>query len=221
MAQTTLTAPEKVHVYPDHKGALQLQLTTPSQIAGWQVTLVLPEGISVEPTSNDLAIGELQENETYPKADFMDVQLSKRHANHVVIGGTDKDGGTLLVCLPTVKEGAISGTEGDLCYVNLKCGNLEVMKSADEAKDCMIKAFVASDPQGSKDTFTSVEIPFKLTVNPVGDVNGDFKVSLLDVSAVIAAKAQGSKVLTYDVSNDGKISLLDVAATISAKANWK
>ena len=72
MAQTELTAGD-VKVIPGLKGELTLNLTTEDKVGGWQLYLVLPEGISLVPTDGELVIGSSSSEATV----FKDVKLTR------------------------------------------------------------------------------------------------------------------------------------------------
>jgi len=173
MAQTELTA-GKVKVVPGFTGELTLNLTTPVEVGGWQMNLVLPEGISLESEDGQLVIGSSSSAATV----FNDVVLTRGKDNHQVIGGIDSEGQTLVVCVPTAKEAKISGTSGELCKINLKADG-----SFASTQSCQIKGFLAADPKG-ENTYEAAVVSFDI-IELKYDMTNDGKVNLADVRKII------------------------------------
>ena len=203
LAQTELTA-GKVKVVPGYKGELTLNLTTPVEVGGWQMNLVLPEGISLAPENGQLVIGSSSSDATV----FNDVALSRGKDNHQVIGGLDSEGQTLVVCVPTAKEAKISGTSGELCKISLTADN-----SYKGNQECQIKGFLAADPTGAT-TYEAATVTF-IIVQLKGDVTGDGKVNGGDIQSVINTIVAESGDLNSDVTGDGNVNGGDIQAVIN------
>lgn len=209
MAQTELTA-GKVKVVPGFTGELTLNLTTPVEVGGWQMTLALPEGISVASEEGELVIGSSSSKATV----FSDVALSRGKADHQVIGGVDSEGQTLLVCVPTAKEAAISGKSGELCKITLTADKSYKGKGTQTIK---IKDIIAADPTGIT-TYTAENASFEL-VELKCDMTDDGTVDVFDVLSVIglmATNPDGSK--GGDFTGDNTVDVFDVLAVIAEMA---
>ena len=154
MAQTELTA-SRVKVVPGWKGELSLNLKSEIEVGGWQLFLVMPEGISLAGESGKLEIGS-EPTEGWPDATFFnDVALTRGKDNHLVIGCIDENK-TLVVCVPSAKQAKISGTSGELCKIKLSADN-----SFEGTKTCQIKGFIAADSNG-ENTYEAADISFNI-----------------------------------------------------------
>jgi hypothetical protein len=209
MAQTTLTATNSKVVPGAEKGAqldAKISFAVPATIGGWQMELVLPEGVSLETKAGQFTIGESSADATlYPG-----VEASSLHKNHQIIGGETTGGSTLLVCIPTAKEEQI-GTSGQLCTIHLlAAATFTGDKTDPKVRDAevLINSFVASDPTGA--TVYEITEPVKFLITALmGDANGDGKVTLADARRVKNLVAAGSTEVVGDANGDGKLTLAD------------
>jgi hypothetical protein len=207
VAQTELTAND-VKVIPGLKGELTLDLTTAGKVGGWQLYLVLPEGISLVPTDGELVIGSSSSEATV----FKDVKLTRGKSNHQVIGGIDGEGQTLVVCVPTAKEAEIGGTSGELCTIALLADD-----NFEGTQDCQIKGFLAADPTGAT-TYEAAAVSFKIIQLKV-DVNRDKKVNGTDIQTVINFIVDEDDEPKADINNDGKVNGTDIQELINYIVN--
>lgn len=216
MAQTTLTATNvKVVSGYESQNAAVISFEVPATIGGWQMVLSLPEGLLLESTSGNLVIGPSSETPSTATADlFKSVTLSNLHKNHSVIGGSNKDGDILLVCVPTESEEAIGAKSGQLCSIKLKAASSFTTPAVNknEPKKVTIKSFTAADPQGSTTLYNLAdEITFDVQ-KLWGDANGDGKVNMPDARTVKNKVAQGSTDIVGDANDDGKLTMADCRA---------
>ena len=205
MAQTvTLTAIEAAN----KNGGWTLQVQAPQDIAGWQMLLNLPEGLTID--SSDLTIGDA----TYTK---YDVTLPEAYGDkYAVVGTKTTKGGYFLFCFPVadtytkndLKKVAGSGN-GNMCTINLKA-----TKAFTKDPECTVTFIATSDEKGvstdGEDTSLSV-------MRPLGDATGDYRVDLNDILRIIRDKVSGEYVESSDVNNDGKVDLNDILFVIKKK----
>jgi hypothetical protein len=197
-----------VKIVPGFQGEFTLNLTTPIEVGGWQMNLVLPEGISLESESGELVIGSSSSEATV----FNDVQLSRGKDNHQVIGGIDGGGQTLVVCVPTAKEAKISGKSGELCKIKLTANSSYKGKGT---QNFQIKDFIAADPTGAT-TYTASPVSFEI-VELKCDLTGDGIVDVFDCLSVIGYMANPFGT-TGDFTDDGSVDVFDVLAVIAEMA---
>jgi hypothetical protein len=207
MAQTTLTATNS-KVVPGKGAQLDAKVSfeVPATIGGWQMELVLPEGISLSSEAGQFTIGESSADATlYPG-----VKASSLHKNHQIIGGETTGGSTLLVCIPTAKEEQI-GTSGQLCTVKLVAAETFKGDKDDDKNrnaEVVIKSFVASDPAGA--TVYEIAEPVKFFITALlGDANGNGKVDMADAKKVKNLVLAGTTTGPGDANNNGKLDIAD------------
>lgn len=208
---TSLTA-TNTKVVPGKAAQLDAKISfaVPATIGGWQMELVLPEGISLESESGELEIGT-KPDKGWPTASFFpNVKPSSLHKNHQIIGGETTNGSTLLVCIPTANEEQI-GTSGQLCTVKLKAaesftGDITDPKNRDA--EVLIKSFVASDPTGT--TVYEITEPVKFVITALmGDANGNGKVDIADARKVKTLVLAGTTDAPGDANGNGKLDIAD------------
>ena len=175
-ATLTATNTKVVPKYLSQKEA-KISFEVPASIGGWQMELVLPEGITMNTSDGTLKVGATEANGTLV---FPDAKVSSLHKNHQLIGGINTDGNVLLVCVPTAKEEAITKTSGQLCTFKLMADESFKGKGT---QTVTIKQFIASDPKGEKIyevkdvTFNIVELKY--------DVDDNGQVNVYDIRKVV------------------------------------
>lgn len=203
MAQVTLTAADAT----DKAAGWTLSLQTPKEIAGWQMEIALPEGVTI--SSKQLVVGDA----TFTEYDG--VKLPARYGAKYKAVGTPTENGVFLFFIPVAEsyeasDFQISGTDGEACTITLKTTSYE------SAAAVTVKNIVASDAEGNSTDLAAADANF--TVNhPKGDATCDFKVDLNDILRVISDKKSGVYVATSDINNDNKLDLNDILAVIKCK----
>ena len=165
--------------FPAQKEA-KISFEVPATIGGWQMELVLPDGITLESESGELEVGTKPDTGWPAATIFPNVKPSSLHKNHKLIGGVNTDGNVLLVCVPTANEEAITKTSGQLCTIKLKAFDSFKDKGT---QTVTIKKFIASDPTGDK-TYEAEDVTFKI-VELKYDVDGNGQVNVYDIRKLI------------------------------------
>jgi uncharacterized protein YcnI len=198
MAQVTLTADPTT----DKAAGWTLSLQTPQEIAGWQMQIALPEGVTIP--SSELKVGDA----TFTQ---YDVTLPARYGEKYKAVGTPTENGIFLFFIPvaesyTESDFQITGTEGEACKINLKAS-----PSFRGPVNCVVTNLCAADKDGVSIQGTDAELSLN---NPRGDVNSDIKVSIGDVEKVVQLILANEYDENGDLNNDNKHSVGDIEAII-------
>jgi hypothetical protein len=203
MGQVTLTANDAT----DKAAGWTLSLQTPKEIAGWQMKIALPEGVTI--SSKELKVGDA----TFTEYDG--VKLPARYGAKYKAVGTPTADGVFLFFIPvaaeyTADDFKIDGQEGEACTITLKAANYET------AAAVAITNIVAADKDGNSTDLSGADQNFAVN-HPKGDATCDFKVDLNDILRVISDKKSGQYVATSDINGDSKLDLNDILAVIKCK----
>ena len=204
MAQTvTLTANEAA----DKNGGWTLQVQAPEDIAGWQMLVNLPEGLTIP--SSEITVG----GATFTK---YDVTLPAAYSSKYAVVGTQAEGGYFLFCFPLAENYTTADIakqngsgKGALCTINLKAS-----QAIEGDPVCTITDVATSDEVGKSTAGANASLPVK---HPLGDATQDYIVDLDDILRVIKDKVDGNNASTSDVNGDGVVDLDDILYVISKK----
>ena len=201
MGQVTLTANDAT----DKAAGWTLSLQTPKEIAGWQMKIALPEGVTIP--SSSLKVGD---------AEFTayDVKLPARYGAKYKAVGTPTADGVFLFFIPvaetyTAEDFLITGTEGEACTINLKAS-----KAFRGPVECQVTNLCAADATGSSLNLAGADTQLSLN-NPKGDVTGDIKTNVSDAEAVIQLILSNSYDENADVHKDNKVNVSDIEDIIT------
>jgi len=203
-AQTvTLTANEAA----DKNGGWTLQVKAPADIAGWQMLVNLPEGLSIK--GKDLTVG----GATFTQYDV--VLPTAYSSKYQVVGTQTAEGGYFLFCFPLAESYATGDLakqagsgDGDICTIKLTAN-----PSFRGPADCTITNICATDEVGSSKDLQGVDATLSLN-NPKGDANSDVKTTIGDAEAVIQHILGQTYDANADINVDTKVSIADVEAII-------
>ncbi|MBR6320376.1 MAG: hypothetical protein IKR50_08055 [Prevotella sp.] len=204
-AQTvTLTANEAA----DKNGGWTLQVKAPADIAGWQMLVNLPEGLSIE--GNEVTVGGA-------KFTKYNVALPAAYTSkYQVVGTQTAEGGYFLFCFPLAESYAAGDLakqagsgDGDICTINL------VASAALEGpQPCTVTNLATTDEVGVSTTGADLSTTIG---HPQGDATSDYLVDLNDILRVIQDKVGGTYNVFSDVNGDGAVDLNDILFVISKK----
>ena len=195
-------APENVVACRGGNASLLLPMNNLERIVGFQFDLQLPEGVVVASNANG----------TYAAS------LTNRNADHSL--SVSKVGDNLYRFVSvSMNNSSYSGTEGALLNVKLKIGESVAVGSYEvKVKDTELTA-------ADKTVINSIEGTATLTVQEaeLGDVNGDMKVSVTDVSSIIGHILNDTPATfiesVADLNGDNKVSVTDAVIVIGKILN--
>lgn len=202
-AQTvTLTANEAA----DKNGGWTLQVKAPADIAGWQMLVNLPEGLSIE--GSELTVGGA-------KFTKYDVALPAAYSDkYQVVGTQTAQGGYFLFCFPLAEsytaadlaKQAGSG-DGNICTINL------VASAALEGpQPCTVTNLATTDEAGVSTTGADLSATIG---HPNGDVSSDFKVNASDIQQAISLAKAAQYDAKADMDADQVVNASDIQQIIS------
>lgn len=200
-AQVTLTAADAT----DKAAGWTLSLQTPKEIAGWQMEIALPEGVTI--SSKQLVVGDA----TFTEYDG--VKLPARYGAKYKAVGTPTENGVFLFFIPVAEsyeasDFQITGTDGEACTITLKADSYE------GAAAVTVTNIVAADAEGNSTNLAAADANF--TVNhPKGDASQDFKVNGGDIQTVINDVVSGTYNEYSDINNDTKVNGGDIQSVIN------
>lgn len=201
-----LDAYENVLYIADAKGYTGTTLTIPvrlqntANITNFQFDLTLPEGVTIAKDGD----GE------------DDIQLATERttmARHT-LSWSEYEGATRIVCT-SLKNYTFTGNDGDVVYVTLNIA--EDMEAGEYP-------IVLSNIEMSEPNMTSYNVmryTSKLNVANfiVGDVNGDKKVTVTDVTGVVnlilGTNTEGLNQAAADVNKDNKVTVTDATGVVN------
>ncbi|MBP5339096.1 MAG: dockerin type I repeat-containing protein [Prevotella sp.] len=208
MAQTvTLTANEAA----DKNGGWTLQVKAPADIAGWQMLVNLPAGLTIEGT--DLTVG----GATFTK---YDVALPAAYSDkYKVVGTQTAEGGYFLFCFPLADSYAATDLakqagsgDGDICTINLKAAADANLAGP---QPCTVTQLATTDEAGVSTTGADLNTTIG---HPVGDVTNDFALDVRDNALVlqyILGKTTEVDTNVADVNKDAEIDVRDLAKMLN------
>ena len=198
--QVTLTANDAT----DKKAGWTLSIQTPKQIAGWQMEIALPTGITIP--SSELTVGDATFTE-------YDVKLPARYGAKYKAVGTPTDNGVFLFFIPvaesyTASDFQISGTDGEACTITLQAEDFEGPATVSITNIC------ASDAEGNSTDLAGADVNFAVN-HPKGDANSNFIVNALDIQETINYAKAGTYSATADFNGDTTVNALDIQEVIN------
>jgi uncharacterized protein YcnI len=181
-----------------------LQLKTPKEIAGWQMKIALPDGITIPSTTETVGGVDLT---------VYDVTLPARYGSKYKAVGTPVEGGVFLFFIPvaetyTASDLQITGTDGDACTITLQASNFAGPATISITNIC------ASDANGNQTGLSGEDKTFAVN-HPAGDATSDFLVDGSDIQMVINHITAGTYTESVDVTNDGAIDGSDIQKVIN------
>ena len=184
------------------QSALFIAMDNVEQIVGFQFDLQLPEGVTVAANANGMYAAS----------------LTNRNADHSL--SVSKVGDNLYRFVSvSMNNSSYSGTEGALLNVKLKIGESVAVGSYEvKVKDTELTT-------ADKTVINSIEGTATLTVQDAepGDVNGDMKVSVTDVSSIIGHILNDTPATfiesAADLNGDNKVSVTDAVIVIGKILN--
>ena len=181
---------------------MNIEMKNIEEIVGFQFDLQLPEGVTVATNANSMYAAS----------------LTNRKVDHSL--SVNKIGDNLYRFVSvSMNNCSFSGTEGTLLNVKVK---------ADETiglGDYDIKVLNAELTTANTDLFNSIDVTSLLTIQAPepGDVNGDMKVSVTDVSSIIGHILNDTPATfiesAADVNGDRKVSVTDAVIVIGKILN--
>ena len=203
MAQSvTLTANEAA----DKNGGWTLRVEAPADIAGWQMLVNLPAGLTLQ--SSDLTVG----GATFTK---YDVVLPEAYSNkYQVVGTQTAEGGYFLFCFPLAESYTAddlakqtgSGV-GDICTINLVASG-----ALEGPQPCTVTQIATTDEAGVSSTGADLTATIG---HALGDVNYDYLVNGLDIQGIINFAKEGTYKTEADVNEDNDVNGLDIQQVIN------
>lgn len=207
-AQTvTLTANEAA----DKNGGWTLQVKAPADIAGWQMLVNLPEGLSIK--GSELTVGGA-------KFTKYDVALPAAYTSkYQVVGTQTAEGGYFLFCFPLAESYAAGDLakqagsgDGDICTINLTAAADANLAGP---QPCTVTNLATTDEVGVSTTGSDLNTTIG---HPVGDVTTDFKLDVRDNALVlqyILGKTTDVDVNVADANNDEAVDVRDLAKMLN------
>lgn len=202
-AQTvTLTANEAA----DKNGGWTLQVKAPADIAGWQMLVNLPEGLSIKGT--DLTVG----GATFTQYDV--VLPTAYSSKYQVVGTQTAEGGYFLFCFPLAESYAAGDLakqagsgDGDICTINLVAS-----AALDGPQPCTVTNLATTDEVGVSTTGADLSTTIG---HPSGDVSSDFKVNASDIQQAISLAKAAEFDVKADMDEDKVVNASDIQQIIS------
>lgn len=184
-----------------------LSLQTPKEIAGWQMKIALPDGITIPSTTENVGGVDLT---------VYDVTLPARYGSKYKAVGTPTEGGIFLFFIPVAETYSasdlqISGTDGEACTITLQATDFV------GAATVTITNICASDANGNQTDLSGADKTFVVN-HPMGDVTNDFGLDVRDMAALLKAiqtETTGSLDQNVaDMTGDGEIDVRDMASQL-------
>lgn len=181
-----------------------LQLQTPREIAGWQMKIALPDGITIPSTTENVGGVDLT---------VYDVTLPARYGSKYKAVGTPVEGGVFLFFIPvaetyTASDLQITGTDGDACTITLQASDFAGPATISITNIC------ASDANGNQTGLSGEDKTFAVN-HPRGDVNSNFIVNALDIQETINYAKAGVFSSSADINGDDAVNALDIQEVIN------
>ena len=190
----------------DKAAGWTLSLQTPKEIAGWQMEITLPEGVTI--SSKQLTVGDA----TFTEYDG--VKLPARYGAKYKAVGTPTEKGVFLFFIPvaetyTADDFKIEGVEGEACTITLNTTSYE------GAAGVKVTNIVAADKDGNSTDLSGADKEFAVN-HPKGDVNDNFETDIFDLQIVINHINANEYDAKSDMYKDNVIDIFDVQEVINA-----
>ncbi len=212
---TTLSADTQL----DSQGDWTLTISSPEDMAAWQMKVTLPQGLAIRERKVDVA-----------GARFSTFSVSLPEAydknKYLVVGQhSQTDNSYFLFCIPLLKDytgtaidNAVGKNPGreELCTIELYATGKGDLTAPQR---CNISNIVTSDAYAIATTVANVTNTTVARHNC--DTNGDLKVDVADISAIIdamASKVGSGSTTASDANNDGQVDVADIATVIDTMA---
>ena len=185
---------------------VSVEMNNTVSATGFQFDVVLPEGITVATDEDGFDLIELSETRTTSrKTDFFSSVLQS-------------DGSIRVMCSSTTSH-TFEGTSGEVCTMKLNIGD----GLANGDYPIIFKNIKISDADARAYRVNQVEATLVLNNFIVGDTNGDGKVLVGDVIAmlnyILGARLDNFNTMAANVNGDGKILVGDVIAVLNIILN--
>ena len=167
---------ESAVVSPGTQQVLSVRMKNAAPVAGFEFSVLLPEGVTVATDDDGFNLVELStERTTTNRTTYFDSSMQTDGTLKVLCGTTRRDPNTGLPYAFTGNDGEVARITVDVA-ADLSAGQYPVV----------VKNAVIASPNASKTEIESdVESVLEVDGLLLGDANGDGKVSIADVVAVV------------------------------------
>ena len=167
---------ESVVVSPGTQQVLSVRMKNADPVAGFEFSVLLPEGVTVATDEDDLPLAELStERTTTKRTSYFDSSLQADGTLKVLCGTSKKDPDTGLPY-------AFNGNDGEVARITVNIA--PNMAGGDYA--VVVKNAILAAPDAVKTTIgLDIESLLKVEGSLLGDANGDGFVTIADAVAVV------------------------------------
>ena len=197
---------ENINTRPGEDFVLPIMMRNTEDIVSFQFDLYLPEGFSIK-------LDEYGD-------EFIELDYNRANQRrHSWVSKKQEDGAVRIACYSSSENVAFIGNEG--CVMNITLVADESLSDGDY--EVAYKGIVMAKSDVST-SFNVDHVVSNIKVKKlIGDVNGDNRVNILDVSGIVSlllgTDNENLDADAADANNDGKINVLDVSIVVDILLN--